>query len=70
MDLTLESIRRHHRSEPSPLGGTLTRYGDFFSLFGDDIETYVDYRRLTIDFVEARNRRIKQWAIENRPETP
>ena len=26
MDLTLESIRRHFRGEPSPLGATLARY--------------------------------------------
>ncbi len=105
MDLTLECIRRHYRSEPSPLGATLERYGEFFSLFGDflgyvdffllqdlvttdagqviffmpfedfttpavprNLGTYVDYRRRTTEFVEARNRRIKQWEIENRPE--
>jgi hypothetical protein len=95
-DLTLESIRRHYRSEESPLGDTLNRYREFFSLFGDfrgyveffllqdliagddfervkffmhfdnfttssvpkDLETYVEYRRRSIEFVTARNRRI------------
>lgn len=35
IDLTLECIRRHYTREDSPLAGTLTRYQDFFSLFGD-----------------------------------
>ncbi len=101
LDLTLECIRRHYRSEPSPLGETLERYRNFFSLFRDfqgyveffllddlvaesgevkflmpfnnfvspaapkDIVTYREYRRLTFEFVKARNRRINQWAIEN-----
>jgi hypothetical protein len=42
MDLTLESIRRHYRGEPSPLGATLARYADFFALF-DDFGGYVDF---------------------------
>ncbi len=29
-----------------------------------DIETYKEYRRLTIDFIRARNQRISQWEIE------
>lgn len=95
MDLTLESIRRHYRGEPSPLGATLARYADFFALFDDfdgyvnffllqdlvttdgaavrffmpfddfnppaiprDVETYGEFRRLSIEFIEARNRRI------------
>lgn len=33
-DLTLECIRRHYASEPSPLGTDLARYRDFFELFG------------------------------------
>lgn len=97
-DLTLECIRRHYRSEPSPLGVTLGRYDSFFTLFKDfhgyvdffllqdlvtqdnnrvgffmefddfttpsvpqDIDSYNEYRRLTIDFVMSRNRRIEQW---------
>lgn len=102
LDLTLECIRRHYRSEPSPLGATLGRYGDFFALFGDfrgyvdffllqdlvtpdagqvtcflpfedfttpavprDLDTYLDFRRRSIDFVTARNRRIEQWALDS-----
>ena len=42
MDLTLESIRRHYRGEPSPLGATLARYADFFALF-EDFGGYVDF---------------------------
>jgi hypothetical protein len=34
-DLTVECIRRHYLDEPSPLSATLTRYADFFGLFGD-----------------------------------
>ena len=90
MDLTLECIRRHYLSEPSPLGDTLARYSDFFALFDDfrgyvdffllrdlvtsdcssvrffmpfndfkspsvprDVETYREYRRLSVQFIEA-----------------
>lgn len=35
IDLTLECIRRHYTREDGPLAGTLNRYQDFFSLFGD-----------------------------------
>jgi hypothetical protein len=35
IDLTLECIRRHYARQHSPLAGTLNRYRDFFSLFGD-----------------------------------
>jgi len=95
-DLTLECIRRHYVNQDSPLASTLSRYGDFFSLFDDfcgyvsffllddlvnndlglkffmqfddfrtssfpkDLETYTEYRRRSIDFIEARNHRIKQ----------
>ena len=96
-DLTLECIRRHYLNQPSPLDETLSRYSDFFALFGnfegyvdyfllqdlveqdgstikffmpfDDFQTpsvpgtveeYVEYRRLSIEFVHARNRRIDQ----------
>jgi hypothetical protein len=95
MDLTLESIRRRYRDEPSPLAATLARYANFFALFDDfegyvdffllqdlvttdgakvrffmpfddfnppakprDAETYREFRRLSIEFIEARNRRI------------
>jgi hypothetical protein len=95
MDLTLECIRRHYRSEPSPLGVVLARYADFFAAFTDfrhyvdfwllqdmatddyaavrfftpfddfrsraiprSPETYVEYRRRSIEFIEARNGRI------------
>jgi hypothetical protein len=95
MDLTLESIRRHYRGEPSPLGATLARYADFFALFDDfggyvdffllqdlvtadgatvrffmpfsdfnppamprNAATYREFRLLSIEFIEARNRRI------------
>jgi len=41
-DLTLECIRRHYLGQSSPLGETLLRYRDFFSLF-DDFSGYVDF---------------------------
>ena len=96
-------IRRHYRSEPSPLSEVLGRYRDFFALFRDfrgyvdffllqdlatadadrveffmrfddfttpavprSIETYKEYRRLAIDFLRARNRRMGQWALDHR----
>ena len=34
-DLTLECIRRHYVDQASPLASTLSRYADFFALFGD-----------------------------------
>jgi hypothetical protein len=97
-DLTVECIRRHYRSEDSPLSATLARYSDFFRLFGDfrgyveffllqdlvtddfstvkffshfddfrsspvpdSIEAYLHYRKLAVDFIEARNQRISTW---------
>lgn len=100
-DLTLECIRRHYLGEPSPLGETLARYGDFFALFDDfagyvdffllqdlvepgyarvrffmpfddfrtpsvprDLDTFREYRRRNIEFVEARNRRIDALEID------
>lgn len=97
-DLTLECIRRHYRGERNPLGETLTRYAEFFELFGDfrgyvdffllqdlvtdnydrvrfftpfadfstpavpkTLDEYKGYRQLTIDFVQARNRRIADY---------
>jgi hypothetical protein len=95
-DLTLECIRRHYSDLRSPLAVTLSRYADFFALFGDfhgyvsffllddlltddlgvkffmpfddfrlpsvpeDVGTYKEYRRRSIDFIEARNHRIKE----------
>jgi len=44
-DLTVECIRRYYRNEPSllsPLSDTLTRYADFFDLFGD-FRGYVEF---------------------------
>jgi hypothetical protein len=35
-----------------------------------DIETYKEYRRLTIEFVKARNDRINQWAVDHHQQTP
>lgn len=97
MDLTLECIRLHYRGADSPLGDTLSRYGDFFALFEDfhgyveffllqdlvdercsavrffmpfnhfnpparpqDIDSYRAYRDRSVEFVQARNRRIDQ----------
>ena len=95
-DLTLECIRRHYSDLGSPLAGTLSRYSDFFALFGDfrsyvsffllhdlvnedldvkcfmsfddfcppsvpkDMRSYREYRRCSIEFIEARNHRISQ----------
>lgn len=41
-DLSLECIRCHYLGIESPLGGTLARYADFFSLFGSFRE-YVNF---------------------------
>jgi hypothetical protein len=41
-DLTLECIRRHYQKQDSPLGETLSRYADFFNLFGS-FRGYVDF---------------------------
>jgi hypothetical protein len=45
----------------------------FFTSFDDfttpavprDIDTYIEYRKRTINFVIARNSRISQWAVEH-----
>lgn len=46
LDLTIECIRLHydgeHAQERNPLGPTLLRYGDFFSLFGT-FKGYIDF---------------------------
>jgi hypothetical protein len=41
-DLTVECIRRHYSNGNSPLGVTLERYADFFSLF-EDFRGYVEF---------------------------
>ncbi len=41
IDLTLECIRRHYKSEASPLGEVLNRYSKFFNLF----ETFEGYTK-------------------------
>ncbi len=100
-DLTVECIRRHYLSKPSPLDSVLARYGDFFALFDSfegyvdffllqdlvtddyqtvkffmpfddfqtaavptDVDAYREFRRRSIDFVIARNRRIARAAGE------
>lgn len=102
LDLTLECIRRHYRGERSPLTEPLTRYENFFTLFGDftgyvnhfllqdlvtddcvgirffmpfddfkkphvprDVDTYREYRRRSIEFVQARNRRIDAYCAHH-----
>jgi hypothetical protein len=97
-DLTVECIRRHYRSEPSPLSDTLARYAQFFGLFRDfagyveffllqdlviedysavrfslpfeefnrsplpvSLESYRSYKKLAIEFIQARNRRILEY---------
>lgn len=42
IDLTLECIRRHYNNEISPLTDVLTRYSDFFGLFGN-FQGYVEF---------------------------
>ncbi len=42
LDLTLECIRRYYSGESSPLGDVISRYSDFFALFGD-FRGYVDF---------------------------
>jgi len=104
-DLTLECIRRHYSDLGSPLAGTLSRYSDFFALFGDfrgyvsffvlhdlvtedlgvkffmsfddfrppsvpkDVRSYREYRRCSIEFIEARNHRISQLDVWTRHRT-
>jgi hypothetical protein len=97
--LTLECIRRHYLHELSPLADTISRYTDFFALFGDfrgyvsffpleeivaddysvrffmpfddfrslavpeDVGTYLEFRRRSIEFIVFRNHRIKQLSL-------
>lgn len=51
-DLTLEAIRRHYATVPSPLSETLGRYNDFFALY-EDFDGYVDFFLLQ-DLVDER----------------
>jgi hypothetical protein len=110
-DLTLECIRRFYLNsesplEENPLGPTLSRYADFFALFGDfrgyvtfflledlvtdefrvkffmpfddfrppsvpkDVGTYKEYRRRSIEFIEARNHRIQRLDTASSRLTP
>jgi hypothetical protein len=42
LDLTLECIRRHYLGQTSPLADLLSRYSEFFALYGD-FRGYVDF---------------------------
>ena len=59
IDLTLECIRRHYTREDSPLAGTLNRYQDFFSLFGD-FRHYVEFFLLD-DLVDPHSVEIRWY---------
>lgn len=59
MDLTLECIRRHYLREDSPLAGTLDRYQDFFTLFGD-FRRYVEFFLLD-DLVDANCHEVRWY---------
>ena len=56
-DITLECIRRHFLSLPSPLQNTLQGYGDFFELF-IDFQKYVEFFHLQ-DLVSSDFKSIK-----------
>lgn len=56
-DLTLECIRRFYLEIPSPLHDVLSRYRDFFGLFGD-FRGYVDFFLLQ-DLVAEDYREVK-----------
>ena len=42
IDLTVECIRRYYKNEKNPLSTVLTRYADFFAIFGD-FKGYVEF---------------------------
>jgi hypothetical protein len=42
IDLTVECIRRYYKNGKSPLSAVLTRYADFFAIFGD-FKGYVEF---------------------------
>ena len=42
IDLTVECIRRYYKNEKNPLSAVLTRYADFFAIFGD-FKGYVEF---------------------------
>lgn len=50
-DLTIECVRRHYLGRHSPLADTLSRYADFFALFGD-FRGYADFFLLA-DLIEC-----------------
>tara|TARA_R110002073_G_scaffold232982_2_gene394093 strand:+ start:846 stop:1553 length:708 start_codon:yes stop_codon:yes gene_type:complete len=58
-DLTLECIRRHYASQPSPLSDVLARYSDFFALFGS-FSGYVDFF-LFQDLTDGTENAVKFW---------
>lgn len=102
-DLTLECIRLQYKGQTSPLSSVLSRYSDFFDLFGSfegyveffllqdivskssseiefflphdpsfegsprpgSVDSYMQYKSNTMRFIQARNRRIKDWAASN-----
>ena len=76
MDLTLECIRRHYRGETSPLGDPQAGCGDVLARYApfddfttraipQDLDTYLEYRRRSIEFIQARNTRIDQLKIDS-----
>ena len=75
MDLTLECIRRHYLGQASPLSETLTRYGDFFALFGD-FRDYVQFflvnDLVTNDYSASDSsavRRVRAPSLDQKPST-
>ena len=52
IDLTVECIRRYYKNEKSPLSEVLTRYADFFAIFGD-FKGYVEFFLLQ-DLADSR----------------
>ncbi len=67
-DLTLECIRRHYCNERSKLSGVLSRYSDFFGLFGD-FRGYVEFFLLQ-DMVTADYSAVKFFMEFNDFKTP
>lgn len=70
-DLTLECIRRHYEGADSPLHDVLSRYTEFFDLFGN-FRGYVDFF-LFQDLVQADYAAVNFWLPFdgfNRPALP
>jgi hypothetical protein len=65
--LTLECIRRHYLGLPSPIHGTLDRYKDFFSLFGN-FKPYVQF--FLLDDLINDNQEIKFYLPFDDFQTP